>query len=146
MHELITHLVAVIAGLSIDFMELLSIGIIVYTTFFAFYKLLKKKSQRAHFILLHGQSIGLTFKLGSEILRTVTVRNMDEILQIAMLIVIKAAMTWLIHWELSGIEQEQESKNGHTRKVKSLSERVHEKLHPETIEAKIEVENETNNH
>lgn len=145
MHELITHLVAVIAGLSIDFMELLSIGIIVYTTFFAFYKLLKK-DPNARIYLLHGQSIGLTFKLGSEILRTVTVRNMDEILQIAMLIVIKPAMTWLIHWELSGIEQEQESKNGHTRKVKSLSERVHEKLHPETIEAKIEVENETNNH
>lgn len=137
MHEAITHLVGVIAGISIDFMELLSIGIIVYTTFLAFYKLLKK-DPNARIYLLHGQSIGLTFKLGSEILRTVTVRNMDEILQIGMLIVIKAAMTWLIHWELSGIEQEQEEKNHPERPKKTLGERIHEKIYPDTIKVEIE--------
>ncbi|WP_301187853.1 DUF1622 domain-containing protein, partial [uncultured Dubosiella sp.] len=92
MHEAITSFVHDIAGISIDIMELLSIGIILFTTVQAFVKLLKK-DPNARIYLLHGQSIGLTFKLGSEILRTVTVRNMDEILQIAMLIIIKAAMT-----------------------------------------------------
>ena len=101
-----------VAEISVNFMELLSICIIVFTTFVAFFKLLRhEKSARVY--LLHGQSIGLTFKLGSEILRTITVRNMDEIMQIAMLILIKAAMTWLIHWELTDTDEEPDEPSSH---------------------------------
>ena len=106
--EVVSH----VAEISVNFMELLSICIIVFTTFVAFFKLLRhEKSARVY--LLHGQSIGLTFKLGSEILRTITVRNMDEIMQIAMLILIKAAMTWLIHWELTDTEEEPDEPSSH---------------------------------
>lgn len=99
--EFVSH----VAEISVNFMELLSICIIVFTTFVAFFKLLRHENS-ARVYLLHGQSIGLTFKLGSEILRTITVRNMDEIMQIAMLILIKAAMTWLIHWELTDTDED----------------------------------------
>lgn len=106
--EVVSH----VAEISVNFMELLSICIIVFTTFVAFFKLLRhEKSARVY--LLHGQSIGLTFKLGSEILRTITVRNMDEIMQIAMLILIKAAMTWLIHWELTDTDEEPDEPSSH---------------------------------
>lgn len=106
--EVVSH----VAEISVNFMELLSICIIVFTTFVAFFKLLRhEKSARVY--LLHGQSIGLTFKLGSEILRTITVRNMDEIMQIAMLILIKAAMTWLIHWELTDTDEEPDKPSSH---------------------------------
>ena len=106
--EVVSH----VAEISVNFMELLSICIIVFTTFVAFFKLLRhEKSARVY--LLHGQSIGLTFKLGSEILRTITVRNMDEIMQIAMLILIKAAMTWLIHWELTDTDEEPDQPSSH---------------------------------
>ncbi|WP_276903416.1 DUF1622 domain-containing protein [Faecalibaculum rodentium] len=106
--EVVSH----VAEISVNFMELLSICIIVFTTFVAFFKLLHhEKSARVY--LLHGQSIGLTFKLGSEILRTITVRNMDEIMQIAMLILIKAAMTWLIHWELTDTDEEPDEPSSH---------------------------------
>ena len=106
--EVVSH----VAEISVNFMELLSICIIEFTTFVAFFKLLRhEKSARVY--LLHGQSIGLTFKLGSEILRTITVRNMDEIMQIAMLILIKAAMTWLIHWELTDTDEEPDEPSSH---------------------------------
>ena len=106
--EVVSH----VAEISVNFMELLSICIIVFTTFVAFFKLLRhEKSARVY--LLHGQSIGLTFKLGSEMLRTITVRNMDEIMQIAMLILIKAAMTWLIHWELTDTDEEPDEPSSH---------------------------------
>lgn len=88
-----------VATLAIYLMELLSALIIVFTTIRAFFKLLRRVPY-ARVYLLHGQSIGLTFKLGSEILRTITVRNMDEIWQIFLLIVIKACMVLLIDWEL----------------------------------------------
>ena len=89
-----------IAMLGIDLLELLSIIIVITSATMAFYNIIKK-GLKAKVYLLNGLSLGLTFKLGSEILRTITVHNMDEILQIAALIAIKAAMTALISWELS---------------------------------------------
>ena len=41
----------------------------------------------------------LLFKLAAEIARTITVRSLDEIIQIGALIMVKAAITALIHWE-----------------------------------------------
>lgn len=49
--------------------------------------------------LLKGLSVALTFKLAAEIARTITVRSLDEIIQIGALIMVKAAITALIHWE-----------------------------------------------
>ncbi|WP_273234831.1 DUF1622 domain-containing protein [Ileibacterium valens] len=100
----IVHLFVMdVAKLSMYILELLSVIIIVYSTFRAFYKLFKHQSY-ARVYLLHGQSVGLTFKLGAEILRTVVARNINDIWEVALLIVIKAAMVLLIEWELKGIE------------------------------------------
>ena len=44
--------------------------------------------------------MGLEFKLGSEILRTVIVRELSEIATVAAIIVLRAALTFLIHWEI----------------------------------------------
>ena len=56
--------------------------------------------------LAKGMAMGLEFKLGSEILRTVVVREAKEILLVAGIIVLRAALTFLIHWE---IKQEEKS-------------------------------------
>ena len=45
-------------------------------------------------------ALGLEFKLGSEILRTVIVRELSEIATVAAIIVLRAALTFLIHWEI----------------------------------------------
>ena len=52
-------------------------------------------------------SLGLEFKLGSEILRTVVVREFTELLVVAGIIVLRAALTFLIHWEIR-IERKQQ--------------------------------------
>lgn len=91
------------ARLSLYILELLSVIIIVYTTIVAFIKLIRHQPF-ARVYLLHGQSVGLTFKLGAEILRTVVARNIDDIWEIFLLIVIKACMIFLIEWELKGIK------------------------------------------
>lgn len=99
MHLMVTD----ISNLFMYLMELLSAIIIVMTTFVAFYKLFTHKPY-ARVYLLHGQSVGLSFKLGAEILKTITAQNLADIFQIVLLIVIKAMMIWLIEWELKGIE------------------------------------------
>ena len=50
--------------------------------------------------LAKGLAMGLEFKLGSEILRTVVVRELSEILTVAGIIALRAALTLLIHWEI----------------------------------------------
>lgn len=50
--------------------------------------------------LAQGMALGLEFKLGSEILRTVVVRQFTEIALVAAIIVLRAALTFLIHWEI----------------------------------------------
>ncbi|MCF0259498.1 MAG: DUF1622 domain-containing protein [Erysipelotrichaceae bacterium] len=100
LHEFVIE----IARISMYLLELISVIIIVYTTVVAFYKLIKKKPL-ARVYLLHGQSVGLSFKLGSEILRTVTARSIEDIWEVFLLIIIKALMVLLIEWELKGIEK-----------------------------------------
>ncbi len=100
-HELTMDL----ASFSMYILELLSICIIVFTTFVAFFKLFRHE-RYARVYLLHGQSIGLSFKLGAEILRTVTATSLMDIIEVFLLIVIKACMVMLIERELRGAETE----------------------------------------
>lgn len=50
--------------------------------------------------LAQGMALGLEFKLGSEILRTVVVRELSEVALVAAIIAVRAALTFLIHWEI----------------------------------------------
>ena len=50
--------------------------------------------------LANGLALGLEFKLGSEILRTVVVRELNELLIVGGIIILRAALTFLIHWEI----------------------------------------------
>ena len=50
--------------------------------------------------LAQGMALGLEFKLGSEILRTVIVRELSELARVAAIIAVRAALTFLIHWEI----------------------------------------------
>lgn len=54
--------------------------------------------------LARGMSMGLEFKLGSEILRTVVVRDYNEIILVGGIILLRAALTFLIHWEIKNEE------------------------------------------
>ena len=56
--------------------------------------------------LARGLAMGLEFKLGSEILRTVVVRDWKEIGTVAGIIALRAALTFLIHWEIKEEEKE----------------------------------------
>lgn len=59
-------------------------------------------------LLAKGLAMGLEFKLGSEILRTVVVRSLSEIYIVAGIIALRAVLTILIHWEIKNEENENE--------------------------------------
>ena len=59
-------------------------------------------------ILAKGLAMGLEFKLGGEILRTVIVNSLAEIGIVAGIIVLRATLTVLIHWEIKNEQQEKQ--------------------------------------
>jgi len=61
--------------------------------------------------LAKGMAMGLEFKLGSEILRTVVVREFTEILIVGSIILLRAALTLLIHWEIKTEEAATQEKD-----------------------------------
>ena len=54
--------------------------------------------------LAQGLAMALEFKLGGEILRTVVVRDLKEIALVGAIILLRAALTFLIHWEIKNEE------------------------------------------
>ena len=68
-----------------------------------------KRNPSIRLNLAQGMALGLEFKLGSEILRTVVVREWKEIGIVAGIIALRAALTFLLHWEI----KEEEKSGGH---------------------------------
>jgi len=84
--------------------EFIGVGIIIGTSLISFYKYITRKPD-TRIYLGKGLAMGLEFKLGSEILRTVIVREWKEIAIVAGIIILRAALTFLIHWEIKEEEK-----------------------------------------
>lgn len=72
-----------------------------------------RKNPQIRLNLAIGMALGLEFKLGSEILRTVVVRDLAEIATVAAIIVLRAALTFLIHWEIKEEKADEEALKKH---------------------------------
>lgn len=66
--------------------------------------------------LAQGLAMSLEFKLGGEILRTVLVRDLSEIALVGAIILLRAALTFLIHWEIKNEETRSEVRGEEVRK------------------------------
>lgn len=64
-----------------------------------------RRSPDTRLSLAKGLAMGLEFKLGSEVLRTVVVRELSEIYIVAAIIALRAVLTFLIHWEIKNEEK-----------------------------------------
>ena len=106
----IEEVLELLVGFFIIILEFMGLIVIVITAFQCFYSWIKQDPQtRLH--LAEGMAMALEFKLGSEILRTVTVREMDEIYLVGAIILLRAALTFLIHWEIKNEKSEDHNKS-----------------------------------
>lgn len=97
-----------IVNFAILIFEFIGVGIIIASGIVGFYKYLRRHPD-TKIALAKGMAMGLEFKLGSEILRTVVVREWTEIGIVAGIIALRAALTFLIHWEI------REEEKGHEK-------------------------------
>ena len=79
--------------------EYIGVGIIIWTSLVSLTKYVRRKHD-TRIYLAKGLAMGLEFKLGSEILKTVIVREWKEIAIVAGIIALRATLTFLIHWEI----------------------------------------------
>ncbi len=73
--------------------------------------------------LARGMAMGLEFKLGSEILRTVIVRELSEIVIVAAIIILRAALTFLIHWEIKNEEINHSKREANGQSTESVEKK-----------------------
>ena len=67
----------------------------------------RERHVRLH--LAEGIALSLEFKMGGELLRTVIVREWSELLILGAVILLRAALTFLIQWEIRNEKKEGEA-------------------------------------
>ncbi len=108
--EYLESIFFIIVNYSILLMEAIGVAIIVVTVFRVFSAIIHHKQRNLRLLLAHGIAFALEFKLGAEVLRTILARSFEEIGMIACVIALRAALTFLLHWEVR--EEREEDENG----------------------------------
>lgn len=103
----------------ISVLELMGIFIVAVSGLGAFGRYLKSLFTRSgcdvKFALADGLALSLEFKMAAEILKTVLVREMNELMVLGAVILLRALLSFLIHFEMKQIDHPQsETKNGGT--------------------------------
>ncbi len=80
-------------------LELFGVIVLVYTAIKCFIQWIHHES-RLRLNLAQGIALSLEFKMGSEVLRTVVVRDWSELGILGAVILLRGLLTFLIHWEI----------------------------------------------
>ena len=101
---MLEHIVSLILEFLIPLCELIGIFVVAVSAISAFchylYGLIKKDAYDIKFQLANGLALSLEFKMAAEILKTVSVRDFEELTVLAIVIVLRALLSFLIHFEM----------------------------------------------
>ena len=83
------------------FVELVGVAVLLTAIVRAALRLVASRTPgRVRLELAQGLALALEFKIGGEVLRTVIVRQWSELLILGAVIVLRAALTFLVFWEI----------------------------------------------
>ena len=86
--------------------ELMGIFVVAVTTVRAFWGMFQKRPCNVKFDLADGLATSLEFKMAAEILKTVLVRDLNELMVLGAVILLRALLSLLIHVEMKGEKHE----------------------------------------
>ena len=102
-----------LAEIAASSLELVGIIIIIVGSFRALVRLFQclVKKLPFHVVIDLGKalSLALEFKMGAEIVKTVIVRDLKELLILGIIIILRAILAVLIHWEITTEEKEEKA-------------------------------------
>ena len=111
-YESILH---ILANVTIHTLELIGIAIVIYgaaKVLIHFIKRIKNKNTvPINSVIVLGRSLALAleFKMGAEIVNTVIVRELKELMILGIIIALRAVLAILIHWEITTEEKEEKA-------------------------------------
>ncbi|OOB80401.1 MAG: hypothetical protein BEN19_05080 [Epulopiscium sp. Nuni2H_MBin003] len=109
MNSFVTSIIADFVPFIIHSIELMGIIILTGGTLRAFFhyvkSLLMKDDFALKYQLANSMAIALEFKLAAEILKTVVVRDLEEILILAAVVSLRVVMTFIIRMEMKEAEE-----------------------------------------
>ena len=98
------HIVQIIVPEITGIIELMGIIVIIVGSIKSFYMYGRSILKHVHYpiklSLGNSLALGLEFKMGAEILKTVTIRTIDEIMILGAIIVLRALLSVLIKYEI----------------------------------------------
>lgn len=101
---MLEHIVTFVLEILIPLCELMGIAIVAVSAVSSFVKyacsLVTKRSCDVKFQLASGLALSLEFKMAAEILKTVLIRDLNELLVLGVVIVLRALLSLLIHFEM----------------------------------------------
>ena len=103
--EIMNTILTYIVEFSTVLMELFGVCVLVLTAVKCFI-LWIKKDKIIRLELAQGIALALEFKMGGEVLRTVIVRNWEELGILGAIIVLRGVLTFLIHREIRSEKEE----------------------------------------
>lgn len=106
-------------------MELFGVAILAYTAIKCFIRWIRR-DENIRLDLAQGIALSLEFKMGGEVLRTVVVREWNELGILGAIIALRGMLTFLIHWEI-GNEKKDLAEKHRRRAEEALSDSAPEK-------------------
>ena len=103
-YELVTQYFEIVIKWSILLCEIIGVLMIVMTAIRGVIAWIMKKTN-ARLIAAEGIAVALTFKLGGEVMRSVIVREWSELLILGAVVLLRAVMAILIHFEIRAEKQ-----------------------------------------
>lgn len=102
-----------LAEISAGILELIGIIIIIVGSIRALIRIVKcvLEKKNLHVVIDLGKalSLALEFKMGAEIIKTVIIHNLQELAILGIVIIIRALLSVIIHWEMR-MEEKSEPK------------------------------------
>lgn len=96
-----------IIALLVHLLEIMGVIVILFGAVRDFIWYFTGRAVNIRLDLARSLALGLEFKLGGEILRTVIARDLWEIATVGAIILLRGALSFLIHWEIGHIEEDE---------------------------------------
>ena len=88
----------------ISLLEVMGIFVVTWTAIKNFWRYLQNSFMKKNFELqtniARGLATGLEFKMGAEIIKTFIIHNLEELAILGIVIIIRALLAFLVHWEM----------------------------------------------
>ncbi len=111
----------------ISLLEIMGILIVTWSGLRAFYQYIKntffKKNYDLQYLFATGLATSLEFKMAAEILKTVLVREMSELIILGAIIVLRALVTILLKFEIRAAKSKKSVSEPKTEKADALTEK-----------------------